>query len=91
MWTLLDKSVRVQTSDTDAGFGPCPNSVYLAWIKRVHDNGTHVNAGDTFVWLYVQMLPPKLVNCLIIVRNGDEYPPVVTSGILHEGNDPLVD
>jgi hypothetical protein len=39
----------------------------------------------------VQMLPPKLVNCLIIVRNGDEYPPVVTSGILHEGNDPLVD
>lgn len=75
MLTLIDKSVRVQAVTGTTSMRECPELVYDAWIKRVHHNRTPVDAGDTYVWLFVQLLPPRLVNCIVTVRLGDDYPP----------------
>jgi hypothetical protein len=74
MITLVDRSIQVAPSSTPE-FGSCPDSVYASWIARVHLNKTPVNAGDQYVWLYVQLIPPRFVNCIITVKAGDEYPP----------------
>jgi hypothetical protein len=70
MLTLIDKSVKVEAV-AGGQLDPCPDNVYDAWIKSVHDHGTTVHAGETYVWLYVQLMPPRLVNCVITVREGD--------------------
>lgn len=75
MFTLIDRTVRVSPNASTSQFSQCPAKVYDAWIARVHANKTHVNAGDQYLWLYIQALPPKIVNCIITVQAGDEYPP----------------
>lgn len=75
MLTIIDKSVKVNAvTDVDAQLAACPDNVYAAWIARVKANGTPVHDGDTYVWLYVQLLPPRLVNCIITVKPGDGTP-----------------
>ncbi|MGH7954742.1 MAG: hypothetical protein ACREOZ_02150 [Gloeomargaritales cyanobacterium] len=70
MLSLVDKTFKVQSPDVTA-IAPCSNDVYAAWIARVQKNNTPVKDGDTYVWLYVQLLPPRIVNCIITVRVGD--------------------
>ena len=81
MFTVVDRSVKVDSTADITDFTQCPDSVYNSWIQRVHDNKTPVNVGDQYVWLYIQLMPPRLVNCIITVKEGDEYPPVSIVGM----------
>lgn len=83
MLTVVDRSVKISDDADTSEFEQCPDGVYAAWIKRVHENHTPVSVGDSYVWLYLQLLPPRLVNCIITVKAGDEYPPVPLE---HEAN-----
>jgi hypothetical protein len=78
MFTLFDHNIKLPTGAQIDQIPACPIEVYNAWIARVKANKTPVKAGDTYVWLYAQVVPPKLVNCMIVVKPGDDYPPLLT-------------
>lgn len=71
MLRIFERSIAVGSAVNQ----PCSDEVYAAWIKRVKENGTPVKAGDQYVWIYVQLLPPKLVNCLVTVLPEDANSP----------------
>lgn len=80
MLTVIDRYTKLAVDADISQFSECPIGVYNAWINRVRENRTLVSTGDHYLWLYVQLLPPRIVNCVITVKEGDEYPPTVVTG-----------
>lgn len=64
--------------DTNADhYAACRPETYGKWIEAVHKNKTPVAVGDKYLWVEFSLIPPRIYNCLIMVKEGDEYPPAV--------------
>lgn len=80
MFTLLNRSVKIASDADTSSFTTCPDKVYQAWVAAIHQNKTPVAAGDSYIWLCIQLMPPRVINCIITVKKGDEYPPATLIG-----------
>lgn len=75
MLTVFTRFIPLSNQADVSSYPVCAIETYAKWIAAVRKNKTPVAAGDKYLWLEFSLLPPRLYNCVIEVKPGDDYPP----------------